>query len=167
MNITIKKNRDKRWRIITATFLTVVAGLVLYYVFYPGPKQVNSGIYKLKKKFTDHTASVWAVQFSPDGNLLASGSIDSTVKVWRKNGEIIHNLRHPCGVTFLEFSPDGNYIATCGYDAKVRLWKLVNDSLVKEFAGHTGTIWAVAFSPDGKTIASGGEDSVIKLWDVQ
>src|SRR6185436_6364361 len=69
--------------------------------------------------------------------------------------------------TSIDFSPDGNYLASASYDAKVRVWKLPDGLLVKEFIGHTGTVWSVNFSPDGKTIASCGEDATIKLWNVE
>jgi WD40 repeat protein len=38
---------------------------------------------------------------------------------------------------------------------------------MKEFTGHTGTVWCVAFSEDGNKIASSGDDAIVKIWDVQ
>src|SRR3954465_2390061 len=135
MKAEVVKRRNKKWLIVSLTVVSVVAVSVLYYMLSRGPHQVNSGLFKLQTVFRAHTGFVWAVQFSPDGNFLASGSIDSTVKLWRNNGEIFKNLKHPAGVTSLRFSPDGNFIASCSYDGKVRLWDLSTGSVVKEFNG--------------------------------
>lgn len=48
----------------------------------------------------------------------------------------------------------------------MRIWSLA-DNTVKVFAGHEGTVWAVALSPDGKVLASSGDDKKIKLWNTE
>ena len=162
-----KKSRNKKI-IWLAGFLLLIVSYLTYYQLWYTSEKVESNIFKLNKVFSTHNSDVWAVKFSHDGNWLASGSVDSTVKIWNKeNGTLLLNLKQPGGVTYLAFSPDGNYLATTSYDAKVRLWKLPEGILVKEFSGHKGTVWSVNFSPDGKTIASSGEDAAIKLWDVE
>lgn len=93
--------------------------MLSYYQLLYKPGQVSSNIFKTALIFTGHTNEIWAVQFSPDGNLIASGGVDSTVKVWRRDdGTVVHNLKHPAGITFLQFSNDGNYIVTSSYDLK-------------------------------------------------
>jgi WD40 repeat protein len=100
-SVQTKKRRKKKKILLMIVPLVLIVLLVSYYQFFYKAKQVNSGIYKLETIFTAHTSKVWAVQFSPDGNLLASGSVDSTVKVWKRDGTIIQNLKHPAGVTNL------------------------------------------------------------------
>ena len=139
-----------------------------YYQLWHHSKQVNSHIYLLNKVLNSHLSDIWSVKFSPNGNWIASGSVDSTVKIWNKDsGKVILNIKQPYGITSIDFSPDGNYLATVSYDAKVSVWKLPEGLLVKEFIGHIGTVWSVNFSPDGKAIASCGEDATIKLWNVE
>jgi len=122
----------------------------------------------MTKVLRSHRAEIWTVRFSLDGNWIASGSVDSTVNIWNKeNGNLVLTIRQSNGITCSDFSPNGNYLATASYDAKVRLWKLPEGILLREFIGHTGTVWSVNFSPDGKTIASCGEDATIKLWNIE
>jgi WD40 repeat protein/serine/threonine protein kinase len=65
------------------------------------------------------------------------------------------------------FSPDNQYLLTGGRDNILRLWDVNTGELVREFVGHTNTIWglALAFSPDGRTILSGSFDKSARLWD--
>ena len=168
MNKTVKKYKSKKkllWLVFILLSLFIYLG---YYHLWHHSKQVNSNIYVLNKVLSSHLSEIWTVKFSPDGKWIASGSVDSTVKIWNKeNGEIILNIKQPEGITSIDFSPDGNYLAAASYDAKVRLWKLPEGILTKEFIGHTGTVWSLNFSPDGRTIASCGEDATIKLWNTE
>lgn len=153
--------------ILILSILLIIAA-VAYELYCNRPIEINNGIIQSHKIFKEHTSDLWAVRFSPDGNLLASGSVDSTVKVRsRESGNLLYNLKQPMGITSLEFSPDGKFIITGSYDETLRLWSLATKTIAREFKGHSGTVWTVAFSPDGKTIASAGEDKTIKLWDVE
>jgi WD40 repeat protein len=162
-----KKTGRGKISIAIITVLLCITSGVLYFQLWKKPLTVESGIAKHYFTFTGHSGTVWDAAFSPDGEMLASGSVDGTVKIWqKKDGQIARTLQHPMGVTALAYSPDGNYLATGSYDSYVRLWRVADGALLKTFSGHSETVWAVAFSPDGKTIASGGEDTSIKLWDV-
>ena len=88
-------------------------------------KRVNADIISLDLTFEDHDRGVWAVVFSPIGDLVASSGIDSSVKIWqRSNGLVTQSLEHPDGVPALAFSPDGNFIASASEDATFKIWKL-------------------------------------------
>jgi WD40 repeat protein len=119
----------------------------------------------LVRTITAHRAAGRQLTFSPDGILLATSSVDSTVKLWRvADGKLIRTLQHPEGVTAIAFSPDGQMVASASYDGKVRLWRVSDGALTRTLAGHTGTVWSVAYSPDGARIASSGEDRTVRLW---
>lgn len=150
-----------------AAILLIIIGYLTYYQLWYKSEKADSNIFILHKVLAAHTAEVWSVKFSPDGNWLASGSVDSTVKIWNKqDGKLFLNLKHPAGITYVTFSPDGNLLATASYDSKVRLWKLPEGMLIKEFTGNAGTVWCLDFSPDGRQLASGGEDALIHVFDV-
>jgi WD40 repeat protein len=117
------------------------------------------------RTITGHSEEARQIAFSPDSQLLATSSVDSTVKLWRVvDGRLVGTLRHPEGVTSIAFSPDGRALVSGSYDATVRVWDVRDGTLTRSLKGHTGTVWTVAFSPDGQRIGSGGEDKTIKIW---
>ena len=71
-----------------------------------------------------HTESVLAVAFSPDGARLASGSGDTTVRLWdlSTSGPLAVLGGHAGWVLALAWSPDGRYLASGGMDAGVLVW---------------------------------------------
>ncbi|MBD2524777.1 AAA-like domain-containing protein [Nostoc sp. FACHB-133] len=115
-------------------------------------------------RFSGHTASVMAVDVSPDSSLIASASIDNTVKLWRRDGTEVATLKgHKGAVRAVDFSSDGQILASVGEDGTIKLWKL-DGTLLKTFKGHTASVWGVAFSPDGQFLASASWDATVKLW---
>ena len=161
----ISTARKATWIIVT--FVILVAAVVAYYqLLYKSPT-INTGIVKLATTFTAHNHIVQAVRFSPDANLLATASVDSTVKIWnRETGVVVQTLKHPAAISYMDYSKDGRLIVTGSYDSKVRLWDAKNGTLVKEFVGHDRTIWHVAFNHDATLIASSGDDAIVRIWEV-
>ncbi len=114
-----------------------------------------------------HAGSVWSVAFSPDGQRLASGSGDGTVKIWDSaTGKELYSFkRHASFVTSVAFSPDGQRLASGSDDKTVKIWDSAIGKELFTLRGHTGQVWSVAFSPDGQRLASGCEDGTVKIWD--
>jgi WD40 repeat protein len=118
-----------------------------------------------------HTDTVWTVAVSPDGNTVASGGDDATVRLWdlRDGKSIGGPLRlHSGRCASVAFSPDGDTLAVGSLDGTVRLF----DVSTRKALGRplrvpiTGRVSSVAFSPDGDTLASAGAYG-IRLWDVR
>ena len=114
-----------------------------------------------------HTDWVLSVAFSRDDTLLASASIDNTVRVWdARTGTELWTLQgHKEKITDVAFSPDGKMIVSASEDETIRLWDVHTGKHLRTLEGHiTGTL-SVAFSPDGKILAS-SDGSTVLLWDL-
>lgn len=122
---------------------------------------------RLRRTLKGHSGSVYSVVWSPDGELVASGSADETVRLWSVNsGELYRTLLgHSNRVYSVVWSPDGQTIASGSRDQTLRLWDVGIGKLRRTLKGHSGSIYSVAWSPDRKLLASGAGDETIRLWD--
>ena len=119
----------------------------------------------LARQLGKHRTQVWAVTFSPDGQLLASGSTNGQVILWDvATGEIVHEFL-TSSTRMLAFSPDGETFAACGENGVVNFWAVKTGQPKEPLRLHAGAVHAVAFSPDGRWLATGGVDGTIPLID--
>ncbi|MEH2183825.1 NB-ARC domain-containing protein [Nostoc sp.] len=121
------------------------------------------------KTLQGHLSRVWTIAFSPDGQMLASGSDDQTIRLWNAHDSTCLTVLqgHTGGVTSVRFSPNGQILASASEDSSIRLWSVAHRTYLKTFQGHTRWVRTVAFSPDGQTLASGSDDCTIRLWEVK
>ncbi|MBD2184912.1 serine/threonine-protein kinase [Aerosakkonema funiforme] len=154
---------------------SAVLGLISREVQIYCQKQFNSNpisllisSFSLKTTLTGHSNSVNSVAFSPDGQTLASGSFDDTIKIWDiRSGKLKTTLTgHSNWVRSVAFSPDGQTLASGSRDNTIKIWDIRSGQLKTTLTGHSDNVNSVAFSPDGQTLASGSDDKTIKIWDI-
>lgn len=119
--------------------------------------------WKCLHTLTDHSDIVKSVAISPNQNIIASGSLDQTIKLWNlSTGELIHTFTgHRSAVIDVAFSPDGKTLASASnhefFDGSIKLWDVANKQF-KQSLGNTLLALrtsCLAFSPDEQTLANG------------
>jgi WD40 repeat protein len=129
-----------------------------------------------RQLYSWRTPSPSAIQFSPDGKLVAITESPYT-------GDRLHLFSLPAGIELrnwqtkspsigeLAFSPDGKVLASSHSDQTIRLWETGTGKYLGWLAKHPGgtdNLFAtcpIVFSPDSKLLASGGYDNTVRVWD--
>ncbi|RSH78482.1 general transcription repressor [Apiotrichum porosum] len=133
-------------------------------------------------------AGITSVALSPDGKLVAAGSLDTMVRVWNvQTGHQVERLKgHKDSVYSVAFSPDGKCLVSGSLDRTLRVWDLSQtkralDSLppgskepvekglgtcASTLNGHKDYVLSVAISPDGQWVVSGSKDRSIQFWNI-
>ena len=112
------------------------------------------------------------VAFSPDGTMLASGSVlFGAVHLWdvatKKNIATIEtSTSFLNSVNSVAFSPDGRMLASGSEDGTVKLWNVETRREITTLKGHSDWVYSVAFSPAGSTLASADEGGMVLLWKI-
>jgi WD40 repeat protein len=111
-----------------------------------------------------------SLAFSSDGQVLAAGSWDGTLWVWRlgdRSGALLRLIETGQGPAWgLAFSPDGVLAAVLPQAGSVEVWQPGDGSLLHSLLGRTSWLQAAAFFRGGQDVAVGGVDGRVVLWRV-
>ncbi|GFP85390.1 WD repeat-containing protein 26 [Phtheirospermum japonicum] len=123
---------------------------------------------------TYHQNEVWFVQFSNNGEYLASSSSDCTAIIWKvqDDNKIIlkHTLRsHRNPVSFVAWSPDDTMLLTCGNVEVLKLWDVETGTCKHTFGNDGFVVSSCAWFPDSKRLVCGSSDPKkgIYMWDCE
>ena len=118
-----------------------------------------------------HTQGVQYADWSPDGRLILTASLDSTALVWdAAKGVVLQRLTgHTDIIVAARFSPDGKLVATLSKDKTAQLWEVASGKMIRVLEAFGDLPNDLEFSPDGKilaTVTNWGENG-ITLWSVK
>lgn len=126
----------------------------------------------------EHKKPVLSVAVSSTGRLLATGSDDSTAKLWRldilptndvleAHCEMLQNLHHDASVFAVAFSSDGSKVVTGSWFFTVKtasIWHTASGSLLRKLEHEKAGVITLALSPDDNWLVTGSFDKRLNLW---
>lgn len=133
----------------------------------------TSGLQAPIMQFSGHGAEVLDVKFDASGEVLASGSVDKSINLWKTYGSDENNfgqLRGQNGaITSIAFPASGSHLFSASTDKTVATFDTSNGVLVRRHRGHRGIVNCVDVTRGGhrELIASASDDGLIKIWDVE
>lgn len=132
--------------------------------------------WRYRATLAGHNGTVTAIAISPDSSLIASGSLDKSIKLWHlESGELLHTFSgrslwfgagHTGQISALAFAAEGTLLISGSDDGLIKLWNLPDRQLQETLPGQGWGITAIAPNADGTRLYSGGGDGLISLWDL-
>ncbi|KAJ7172204.1 WD40 repeat-like protein [Mycena filopes] len=120
-----------------------------------------------------HTDQVWMLEWSRDGNFLASASSDKSVIIWGigpetdmpiREWEQRHVLLHPYPVISMAWSSDDS-ILLAGSENHIKMWNTKTGVCLRTLEEHSEPVTALAWLPDDSGFLSAGMDYKIVVWN--
>ena len=114
----------------------------------------------------DQPGAIAAIDFSRNGQLLATAGADRTARIWRLDPPgLLHELRRHSGrVTDVAFGPHRVLLATGSTDATGLVWNVARGTLRSNLLGHRGFVTSVRFSTDGDFVITASRDKTARVW---
>ena len=151
-------------------------------IFSPNMKQAISGtengnifVWNFKPqmrpfKFSSHKGAITDLAINPLGDMIASSSIDQTVRLWTNavSGKSKVIKAHPSPIRSVEFSSTGKFLMTGSNDKTIKIFELYPKIKFKSsYKGHSNWVRCARFSPDNRLIGSCGDDNAVIIFDVE
>nr|WP_290225862.1 serine/threonine-protein kinase [Trichocoleus desertorum] len=136
---------------------------------FSGPPKSQLALWKCVGTLTGHSSWVMSLAISSRKQILVSGSLDDTLKIWNlQTGNLIRTLPgHLKAVNSVAISPDGQLLVSGSDDTTVKIWNLQTGDLLHNLVGHSRDVNSVMITPNGLLLASGSEDRTVRLWKVR
>ncbi|MBL9167284.1 MAG: hypothetical protein JNN07_06050 [Verrucomicrobiales bacterium] len=125
---------------------------------------------RMVSQLLGHEDNTMHINFSPDGQEIATGSSDSSIRLWNAHNGTIKRIfprRAPnTPVTSVAFSRDGRFEAISTADGRVRTWDAEDGRFLHELDGHEEAVQVVVFGEDSRWLFSGSVDRTVRVWDM-
>ena len=114
---------------------------------------------------TGHTKVVKAIDYSPSGTRLITGSLDKLLREWdTSTGDMVQSYAGPrTTVRGVRYSPDGATVASGDEDGNLMIWR-VSDATVQKTVDVGYDVYSVAFSSGGTQIVTGDAGNAVRVW---
>jgi len=128
--------------------------------------------YKVKKScvmtFRGHESDINSVSFFPDGQAFATGSDDSSCRLFDlrtyRQANVYKHEKILCGITSVAVSKGGRYLFSGYDDYNGYVWDTVHGSKIGDMALHQNRVSCLGVSPDGQAVCLGSWDAVLSIW---
>ncbi|RHZ59243.1 uncharacterized protein CDV56_102161 [Aspergillus thermomutatus] len=116
-----------------------------------------------------HSDRIADLAFLADGGVLASASVDCTLRLWNTElGHCLHVLKgHTSSISRIVTTHNRLILASLSVDRNIRLWNAESEACLHTLTGHTGYVEGAAFSKDDTILATSSSDQTIRLWNVE
>ncbi len=113
-----------------------------------------------------HTAGITALAFRPDGQQVASGSEDMSVRLWNPAGgaEPLVLDGHGAVVSELHYRADGQLLVSGDQAGVFKVWNPANGELAASIQAHAVAITGMSFHPEGTRLVTAAADGTWKEW---
>jgi len=148
---------------------------------------LDSANWQVASSLAEHSDVVYAAAFIPDGNKLATASLDKTVKVWDLKSEIsdpksqisnlnseisnlksIHTLNgHSDFVYAVAFTPDGKRLISSSKDRAIKVYNAETWESERTLSGHNEEVLTIATSLDSAAVVSAGKEPQLRWWKIE
>ncbi|XP_054287081.1 protein groucho isoform X1 [Macrosteles quadrilineatus] len=112
-----------------------------------------------------------SVKLLPDARTLIVGGEASNLSIWdlaSPTPRIKAELTSSAPACYaLAISPDSKVCFSCCSDGNIAVWDLHNQTLVRQFQGHTDGASCIDISADGTKLWTGGLDNTVRSWDLR
>ncbi|NOZ85533.1 MAG: WD40 repeat domain-containing protein [Deltaproteobacteria bacterium] len=120
---------------------------------------------KARKRWT--SKGTGAMTFSPQGDKLAFGSNDGTIKlVDPADGSMKEELQSSMkGIMDIAFSPKGDRVAAADYDGTTWIFDSASGLKLRKLMRHHGPVLSVSYAPNDRFVTTAGEDGFVRVFD--
>ncbi|KAI9205039.1 Utp21 specific WD40 associated putative domain-containing protein [Polychytrium aggregatum] len=114
-----------------------------------------------------HTRAVVGILTDNVNQVLITGSLDGTVKIWSvPKGHLIGTVQLETPVSLLTIHKESGLVAVSCDDLCIRVMDIETRKIVREFWGHRNRVTDLTFSPDARWLVSTSLDGTIRTWDL-
>ncbi|ODV60678.1 mRNA splicing protein PRP46, partial [Ascoidea rubescens DSM 1968] len=125
--------------------------------------------WKLLSVIVGHSGWVRSLAVEPDNQWFASGSVDSTMKIWDLASRKLKLTLtgHIMAVRDIKISDRHTYMFSCSEDKTVKCWDLEKNKIIRDYHGHLSAVYSMDIHPTLDIIATGGRDASVRVWDIR